>query len=251
MKAVRNIILASYSDCKVDLYPPKKQSISKGVNLLGIDASSENISLCIKQDGKIKLDFNRRLKFGASRLIPYIEKAFKESSLTLKSFDAFVVGSGPGSFTGLRISFSIIKAFMLATGKPAIAIGSFFSCAYPFLKRQRQIAVISDARKNLIYAACFKPKGAILEKEDKEKLYSLEEFINKRKEHLFITYDAHLRAKALAYNSHIDFYARNIYPRALYLLPFAEMCYNKRRFTPLEKLEPIYLHPKTCQIRKK
>jgi len=83
------------------------------MNILAVDSSTHNTSLCIECDGEVRFDFNRRLKFGASKLINFIDKALKKSSLGLEDIDTFLVGKGPGSFTGLRISFSIIKAFMV------------------------------------------------------------------------------------------------------------------------------------------
>ena len=198
---------------------------------------------------KIVYDFNRRLKFGASKLITYLDKALKLTSLKLKDFDAFVIGVGPGSFTGLRISHSIIKALSYSTNRPIITIGSFFVCAYPFCRKEDKIAVIADARRNLIYFSSFKCKNNRLKRQGKEKLIGLEELFNE--DQLFITYDQHLREQIVKENSRINFYPRNIYPKARYLLELAKEKYSKKDFIPVEKLEPLYIHPKTCQIRKK
>ena len=219
------------------------------MNLLGFDASSANLSLSIMKKGRIVYDFNRRLKFGASKLITYIDKALKATSLKLKDFDAFVVGAGPGSFTGLRISHSIIKALSYSTNRPIITIGSFFACAYLFCQKLERIAVIADARRNLIYFSSFKCKNNKLKREVREKLISLEELTNK--DFTFITYDQHLRKQILQNNSRINFYSKDIYPKARHLLELAKEKYNKSEFVAVEKLEPLYIHPKTCQIRKK
>ncbi len=221
------------------------------MNLLALEASSLNISLCIKYQGKIISDINRKIPFGASLIIQWIDKELKKKHLGLKDMDAFVIGSGPGSFTGLRISFSLVKAFILALKKPAIMVGSFFPCAERLKKHSDKIVVIADARRNLIYAVSFKVKDGFLKKEAKEKLCSIEEFARNKKDYLFITYDRHLKEKVSAVEPRIKFYSQDIYPSARYLLPEAELCYNKGKFTPIEKLEPLYLHPKTCQIRKK
>ncbi|MBU0896337.1 MAG: tRNA (adenosine(37)-N6)-threonylcarbamoyltransferase complex dimerization subunit type 1 TsaB [Candidatus Omnitrophica bacterium] len=219
------------------------------MNLLAIDTSTENISLSIMWKGNIVFDFNRRIRFGASRLASYIDRYLKSLSLSLDKFDAFVIGAGPGSFTGLRISFSVIKAFSISLNKPIISIGSFISCAYPFIKSQENIAVISDARRQLIYGAAFKLKGGIPRQEEKEKLISPGEFMKEKSDYLFVTYDEHLRNQALGLHSKINFYPRNVYPKARYILLSAQRHYFERKFTPLEKLEPLYLHPKTCQVR--
>ncbi|MCF7907401.1 MAG: tRNA (adenosine(37)-N6)-threonylcarbamoyltransferase complex dimerization subunit type 1 TsaB [Candidatus Omnitrophica bacterium] len=221
------------------------------MNLLVVDASSENISLAIKYKGKLVADFNRKKRFGASLLIQQIDRQLSKNKLSLKSMDAFVVGSGPGSFTGLRISFSVIKAFMLVTKKPTIEVGSSYSLAYALRNKSSKIAVISDARRGLIYGVCFKSRLGVLRKEAKEKLYKLEEFIKNKEDYLFCTYDKDLRDQVSNLNKKIGFYDKDLYPKARDLLLEAELCYNQGKFTTIDKLKPLYLHPKTCQIQKK
>jgi tRNA threonylcarbamoyladenosine biosynthesis protein TsaB len=196
-------------------------------------------------------DVNVRKDFGASSLLLYIDKYLKKLSLKLNMFDAFVVGKGPGSFTGLRISYSIVKALSIALKKPVITIGSFMSLAYPFRKKEAGIAVIADARRNLIYAASFMAKNGRLIAEGKERLIRLEEYLNEKHDYLFITYDDNLRKEALRQKLAIAFYPKNVWPRASYLLAQASFYYTKGIFTSPGKLEPLFLHPKTCQIRMK
>jgi hypothetical protein len=40
-----------------------------------------------------------------------------------------------------------------------------------------------------------------------------------------------------------------VYPKAKYFLKIAQDLYKEKRFIAVEDLEPLYLHPKTCQIR--
>jgi len=222
----------------------------KRVSFLAVDATSENLSLYIRYGKDKEINLNRRLKFGASQLISYIDKSLRRVKIDLSSIDAFVIGSGPGSFTGLRISFSVIKAFMIVKAKPVIAIGSSYSCAYPLRNKAERIAVVSDARRNLIYLSCFKTKGSNLTKEGKEKLITLEELVKIDKKYLLVTHDSHLRNKVLGLSPKLNFHSKDIFPKAKYLMPLAELYYNKDKFTTLDNLKPLYLHSKTCQVRK-
>jgi len=221
------------------------------MNLLGIDASSGNISLALMKKGRIILDFNRRIKFGASNLPSYIEKSLKKVSCYLDDIDCFVIGSGPGSFTGLRISFAIVKAFMVSLEKPVIAMSSFFSCAYQSKRTYNKIVVISDARRNLYYSVCFERKGNYIRKIGKEQLLEFNDLIKKSKDCYFVTYDPKLRKKILEVSSGVKINHKDIYPKARYLLKLVNDFPNKFKSTSLEKLKPLYLHPKTCQVRNK
>lgn len=222
-----------------------------GLNLVAVDASSQNLSLAVMDRGELKVNFNRRIKFGASELVPFLEKELKRVSFNLKKADAFIVGAGPGSFTGLRISFSAIKAFSLSLNKPVIKLNSFFALAYPFKDKHEKIAVISDARRNLVYGVEFISKNGVLRKKGKERLTGLETFCKPRQDCFFVTYDEHIREKVLSLYPKISFYPKNVWPKACLLLEEAGDYYLKKKFTPLDRLEPLYLHPGTCQIRKR
>jgi len=225
--------------------------MSKQINFLAVDATSTNLSLYISYGKGREININRKLKFGGSQLINYIDKSLRKEKVDLSDIDALVIGSGPGSFTGLRISFSVIKAFMMAKNKPVIVIPSFYSCAYPLRDKFANLAVVSDARRGLIYLSCFKAKDSNLTKQGREKLITLEQLIKIDKKYILITYEPELRDKILSLNSKLNVYPKDLFPKAKYLIPLAELYYNEGRFTSLDKLKPLYLHPKNCQVREK
>ena len=221
------------------------------MNLLAIDTSTNNLSFCVSCNDKVVIDVNRKIRFGSSQLISLLGKEAKKAKIDLKNIDTFVVGEGPGSFTGLRISFSIVKAFSLAYKRPVITVGSFYSCAYQVGKKLKKIAVIADARRNLIYCGGFESNCGKIRRTRKERLMTVRECIMEFKDYQFITYDTHLRRQFLDENPNLSFFEKYSYPRARYLLPAALELLNKKKFVPLSRLRPLYLHPKTCQIRSK
>lgn len=219
------------------------------MNILAVDSSSENLSMSMLSQGKILFDFNRRLRFCASKLVPFLKNNLAKHRMNIKNIDIFAIGRGPGSFTGLRVSFSAIKAFMLVFKKPVVCVDSFYSIAYPFKHLHKKIAVISDARRNLIYAASFHVKSGVLLKEKKEKLVELRDFVLENPDYFYVTYDTDLYKKLHDINSAIKIHKTAVYPKAKYFLEVAQDLYKKRKSTKIEELEPLYLHPKTCQIR--
>jgi tRNA threonylcarbamoyladenosine biosynthesis protein TsaB len=221
----------------------------KAMNVLAIDTSTLNLSFAIARKNKTAVTFNRQIRFGSSKLIVYIEKYLKRLSLDVSRIDAFVIGKGPGSFTGLRVGFSLVKAFAIALSRPVVTVGSLYVLAYPFRRAHPRIAVISDAKKNLVYAASFKVRKSVLVQEGKERLIALDSFIKSKKEYFFITPDIALRQLALSIEPCLAVAPEAVYPNAKYLLEIGIEEYNKARFTTIEDLEPLYLHPKTCQIR--
>lgn len=219
------------------------------MKLIAVDSSSSVISLAGLDEDKIIFKFHKGIKKGASKIVMYIDKLLRENFLGLDEFDGFVVGAGPGSFTGLRISFSVIKGLSMGLNKPAIALSSFLSMAWQVKDLASKIAVVTDARRSLVYSCSFVVRNRRLKKEKKERLSSLEEFVKSYKDYLFITYDAHIREKTKKSFNHINFYPRNIWPDAGVLVKLAKVFYREGKFTPLTKLEPLYIYPKECQVR--
>lgn len=85
-----------------------------------------------------------------------IDKLFKEQKKTIKDVDAFVVGTGPGSFTGVRSSIAIVKSLAQALRKPAIGIPSTYSVAQSILLTAtdtnfQKIVVSMDARRDKVF----------------------------------------------------------------------------------------------------
>lgn len=218
------------------------------MNILALDASSNLLSYSVVKNNQLIYEYNRIVEKSASFFVQKLAKTLKKISMGVEDFDFFVIGSGPGSFTGLRVSFSIIKAFAFAAKKPVFSQSSFLACAYPFRKKEEKIAVISDAKKNLVYAAFFSSNKKGIKEKAKPKLCKLEDCVKRGRGHLFLTYDSHLRQKAIKIKKNIRFYQKDVYPRAKYLLETVDC---NQRIDDLRKLKPLYLHPMDCQIRRR
>lgn len=92
-----------------------------------------------------------------------VDKALKESGKELSDIDAFVSGTGPGSFTGIRISLNAIKTFAYCFNKPVYGGNSLMSLAYAtkyakLNEKFKDLPVISmiNAYKNMCYVATYK-----------------------------------------------------------------------------------------------
>lgn len=71
-----------------------------------------------------------------------------------------VVGAGPGSFTGLRISYAFAKGLCLSLKIPLLTISSFAAAAAGCAASGALINVVGDARRNeVFFGAYFSPEG--------------------------------------------------------------------------------------------
>lgn len=60
----------------------------------------------------------------ASELLPHLLVLLARSGRELRDATALAVGTGPGSFTGLRVSMSLAKGMALALGVPLVGVPS-------------------------------------------------------------------------------------------------------------------------------
>src|SRR6185312_709987 len=100
--------------------------------ILGIDTSGRNGSLAlVRFDVGTDGDGSRfetleiaDLAGGdySAQLIPQLAAMLHRLGLDKSAIDAYAVASGPGSFTGLRVGLSTVKALADATGRPIAAV---------------------------------------------------------------------------------------------------------------------------------
>ncbi len=74
--------------------------------------------------------------------------------------DAFAFGSGPGSFTGLRIACTIVQGLAFATGRPVVPVGQLRALAFAGAQRSpgagaQRILAATDARMGQAYWALY------------------------------------------------------------------------------------------------
>lgn len=125
------------------------------MKILSIDTSSNACSVAILEDKKvIKEITNEDGNTHSVKLMPQIEQIFKETNLNLKDIDLLVCDKGPGSFTGIRIGISTIKAFCDVTNSKGIGISSLLALAYNS-DFKGYICSLIDAKNDNAYYALF------------------------------------------------------------------------------------------------
>jgi len=92
----------------------------------------------------------------AERLIPLLEELLAESGIGWKDLKALAVGTGPGNFTGVRISVAAARGLALGLGIPAVGVTRLEALAYGL---PRPLVVIEDAKRGQVYVQLFTPAG--------------------------------------------------------------------------------------------
>lgn len=66
----------------------------------------------------------------SSELLPMAEQLLSQAHLQWKDIERYAVGSGPGSFTGLRIACGVAQGLSFAHRRPVIGVSYFEAMAY-------------------------------------------------------------------------------------------------------------------------
>jgi tRNA threonylcarbamoyladenosine biosynthesis protein TsaB len=121
-----------------------------------LETSGRVCQVGLARDGSmvraVSLDDTRR---HARDLAATVEQLLKLESLQPRDLTGVMVGSGPGSYTGLRVGLMSAKAFAYATGCKLIAVDTFAAIAAQAPAEAERLWVIADALQNQIYVQKF------------------------------------------------------------------------------------------------
>ena len=90
-------------------------------------------------------------------LVGSIRGLLEEHGAGWGDVSAYVVGLGPGSFTGLRVGLALVKGLSAVHGTPGMGVCSLAAAAYG--AATPLAAVAYDAKKDLVYAGVFRTSG--------------------------------------------------------------------------------------------
>ena len=123
------------------------------MNILAIETTSEIYSISFTNNKDIIFDFKESVSWKhAENLLPNIRKLMKNYNLSYSDIDKFCFASGPGSFTGIRVSVAIAKAFKsVFTSSIVCGIPTLKIIAFKNLSKRNKINILYDAKRNEVY----------------------------------------------------------------------------------------------------
>jgi len=132
------------------------------MNLLAIDTAAEKFSVALASGGdtgyaKHTFVFEADAGMRHSELImDSVDMLLKKATLKPEDLSGVVCMGGPGSFTGLRIGFSLAKGLALALNIPFAAIPTLDCLAHPFSAWPGIVVPALDAKKNAFFCALYR-----------------------------------------------------------------------------------------------
>jgi tRNA threonylcarbamoyladenosine biosynthesis protein TsaB len=123
------------------------------VKILALDTSTENCSAALWLDGAIA---SREVLAGqrhSELILPMVGELLAEAGIGLRALDGIAFGSGPGSFTGLRIGCGVAQGLAFGADLPVAGICTLLALAQGS-GGDRVIGCL-DARMGEIYHAVY------------------------------------------------------------------------------------------------
>ena len=133
------------------------------VKMLAFDCAGARCAAGVAVDGRMAAARTEAMERGqAEALLPMIEDVLAAARLRFADLDLIAVTVGPGSFTGLRIGIAAARGLALASGLPAIGIGSFDAVAAgvaPERRHGRPLAVVLESKRAEFFLRCYAADG--------------------------------------------------------------------------------------------
>ena len=223
--------------------------------ILLIDTSTAVLSVGLALDGTVVQErVCTEARQQASLTAPLVKEVLDAQGMGVKDCDAICVGSGPGSYTGLRVGVSTAKGLAFGVGKPLIAVGTLDILAQSVIPSAVEgspsfIIPMIDARRMEVYTAVYSSAG--------EKLTPIQALVVEEGSFaeqlsagpvLFVG-DGALKCREVITHPNAQF--REAAPLARYMAPLAQRAYDQGRFEDLAYFEPFYLKDFVATVSKK
>ena len=128
--------------------------------ILNFETSSKNCSVALSTEGKLISNFDLEDdKYRHSELLTStIKDILVQNNISAKDLSAVAIGIGPGSFTGLRIGFSVAKGLCYPHKINLIGISSLKILANSIKADSGDIVSMINDKGNFYYLSTFEDK---------------------------------------------------------------------------------------------
>lgn len=146
--------------------------------VLALDTCDSNGSVAVLRDGAVVETIAHTGGEGySSWLLPSVERVMTSASARLTDVDLFAVATGPGSFTGVRLGLTTVKACSEVFGKPIAAMSRLEVLADGDQRGDGFVASVLDAQRGQIFAGLYRRGANGLKLVGQESVTSASDFL--------------------------------------------------------------------------
>jgi len=143
--------------------------------ILALDTCLSGGGAALAHGGKVLAQALLEPGPGSSRrLLPTIQEVMTQAGASPNDLTGLAVTIGPGFFTGLRVALATAQGLALGLSLPVAGVSSLRLLAEGAPAGQRTLWVLADARRDLIYAACFDQDGRAFHRREEDMAITIE-----------------------------------------------------------------------------
>jgi tRNA threonylcarbamoyladenosine biosynthesis protein TsaB len=135
--------------------PERSEGAQVSVVIVAVDTSGKqgSIALCRGDGESFEVLQLTSLEGGtySAQLMPRIAEALRRNNLDKRKVDGFVIVSGPGSFTGLRVGLATVKGLCEVLRKPLATVSKLEAIALTYGRAGQAATVALDAGRGEVY----------------------------------------------------------------------------------------------------
>lgn len=130
--------------------------------ILAFETASPSGGVALLRDGMVEGEMRLNNSQAHSRkCLAFAEELLAGTKLGWKDIDIFAASHGPGSFTGIRVGLTSVKALSWSLGREAVTVSSLEALATSAaaqLAAGQVVTALLDARLGEVYAASYQKK---------------------------------------------------------------------------------------------
>lgn len=221
---------------------------SQPLHVLALDTSTEACTVALQHGSDIEEIFKIIPRAHNQQILPMLQDVLVRAKVQLHELDLFVVGRGPGSFTGLRIATGVVQGLAFGLCKPVVPVSSLACLAQGQFRTggQLQIMVALHARRQEIYWGCFEIVAGIATAVGDENVLDCRDLKLPKQGDWFGVGNGWKNRDLIeqAIGIEVAGVELNTYPLGRDLLTLGVEDYLQGRSVPAEAVRPVYLREK-------
>jgi len=134
--------------------------------LLGIETSGGTCAAGIARGGQVIAEVSANIKNIHSKMLaPFVDSLLKIAGLSARDLSGVAVSAGPGSFTGLRIGYSVAKGLAHALNVPIVEVPTLDIWVFQTGWQPTPVLSVIDAHRGEIFCAVYQWKDNLPERQ--------------------------------------------------------------------------------------
>jgi len=145
---------------------------------LVIDTCEARGSVAVRRDGAVlTLKKHEDSSDYSAWLLPAVGEVLAKAGIPLQAVDLLGVATGPGSFTGLRVGLTTVKAWAEVYGKPIVGVSRLEAMARSRETGPGFVVACYDAHRGQLFAGFYRSLNGRTVQVGEELVISPEEFV--------------------------------------------------------------------------